>query len=647
MRSLLCVTCLFFTHIGLINAAPDAPKEVSALIYSSSAAELFWTPATDTTLEVSRNGVSLGEVDARSLFQPGLDSNTNYTYILRAVAPDGSRSTPIVLEVSTANFRPPVKRVYPLGTDAQSDLVIPPPPEPVQANDLALEQPFDMNTPAAQESATTPVIVQGDNNCIASDTASLRSCVRNAGSYQRIDIANNIRCDNNCCPGGQALLSFNSLNGLEVNGHGNRVQRSNNQRQCSLLDIQNASDIRFTSLYLDDDKSVEGCQVNDNCARMVHIRNSRNIHFSQTHISHGKGYAVYVQATNGFRFENSSLHNSGVLGMYIGHGSNASSNVQVIGSRFTDNQTNGLALLGVKGQQMSDNVVADNVFLRNHRKGQWAVLPRFGTGFTGGGQLYVAEANNVTVRNNVIKDGYCDNCYVQRVARSGVSGIELGLPNKSSVANADISGNRVANLDGFGIAQNSNSALSNVTVRDNRIINTSSGTHVSGAQTSSNRVVDTQQFQSFEASNSVGTEFTGGVQCSAGGAVQRQCGEGSRFGQCAALLRLGSADCSGTSAELLGPSISVSAGQSVFADGWVSNPAGRWCIRFKDGSGNQLNEQCRDLSASGSSDVQSFVGLPQLEVSAPQGTRSAQLRITHQQTGFSMLIDDLKVSVGP
>jgi len=214
------------------------------------------------------------------------------------------------------------------------------------------------------------------------------------------------------------------------------------------------------------------------------------------------------------------------------------------------------------------------------------------------------------------------------------------------VRNIDISDNRVFNLDGFGISQNSNSTLANVRISNNQIFNTTGGLHVSGAQTTGNSIVDTQAFQSFESSDSIGALYRGSVQCSAQGTVERRCGQDSRFGQCAAVLQLGQADCSGAIAQLTGPGISVSAGQRVISDGWVSNPVGRWCVRFNDASGNQLSQQCDNLTNSGTSDVQSFVGLPTLEASAPEGSASAQLRIYHQQVGQTMVLDDLKVSVG-
>ncbi len=624
------------------------PTHVRSLIYSSTAAELFWTPARDGDsgvayrVEVKRNGESLGQLDASSLFQSDLPPDTTLNYELRSVAPGGQRSSAVALSVNTAGGNSS-------GTPSN---------EPVPSNDAPAPVPPvvapepETQTPVATPDTQVPVatpdpvdIVQGNDNCIARDVSGLLSCVRDANAYSRIDIAQDITCDGNCCPNGLAMLRLDNVNDLHIAGNGKRLLRKSSQRQCSLLDVNGSTGLRISNLSLDDDANVGGCQVTDKCPRMVHIKRSSNISFNNTHISNGKGYAFYVQGTNGFEFRNGSLHNSGVLGMYIGHGDDASSNISITDSVFSDNQTNGLALLGVKGSSISSNLVANNLFVRNHRRGQWAVLPQYGTGFTGGGQFYIAQATNVTVRNNVVRDGYCDNCFVQRRNRSGVSGIELGLPNRASVSNVVLSDNRVLNNDAVGISQNSNSTLKNVQIRNNALLNNTTGEHVSGAVKTGNRVQDTQHFDSFENGNDLGGRFDSSVSCSAGGSVTRRCGGDSRFGQCAVQLELANADCNNANAELVGPAVAIRAGQLAVGSGWVQNPAGRWCLIFRDASGNKSGEQCRNLSDADNSTVQPFVGLPLIETRAPARSASVQMQIVNQQPGNRMLVDDLKLSV--
>jgi hypothetical protein len=173
---------------------------------------------------------------------------------------------------------------------------------------------------------------------------------------------------------------------------------------------------------------------------------------------------------NGFNFLNSSLTNSGVLGLYVGHNDKASTNVRIQHSTFNDNQTNALALLGVTGSSVNDNIVSNNIFRRNHWRGQWAVAARFGTGLTGGGQMYIAQASGLTIRDNLIEDGYCENCFIQSRMGSGVSGIELAKPGRNSVSNTLITNNIVNNHDAWGIFVNQGSSLDSSVVISNNIL---------------------------------------------------------------------------------------------------------------------------------------------------------------------------------
>ncbi len=637
MSKKVAILFFLFCSTGFAQTI-SPPSNLSGLVYSSTAAELFWTPAPNTLTEITRNNESLGVTDARSLFESGLSGNISYQYVLRSVSDNGQKSEPISITISTANFQPPIKRVLEAVTSVIGEPLTEPPP-PVAPPPLA--DPIQQTTEQQAASGQDNVITANGNNCIATNVSSLLSCVQNANAYEQIDFQNSIQCDNNCCPSGGALVKLHGVQNLQIVGHGHRLKRSSNQRQCSLIDIENSSNIQFASLTLDDDQSVGGCQVNDQCPRMLHIKRSSNIAFNDTHIKHGKGYTVYVQEVNGFKFEHSSLENSGVLGMYIGHSGNASRNIQIQHSLFADNQTNGLALLGVTGSSVGENRVEHNVFVRNHRRGQWSVAPRYGTGFTGGGQLYIAQANNVTIRNNTLLDGYCDNCFVQRNYRSGVTGIELGIPNKPTVSNVEISGNRIMNHDAVGISRNNNSAInSSVRISNNTVINNTNGINVPGAATSNNAVASTQYFNSFES----GAAQTN-LSCSNGGSASRQCGIESRFGNCALQLKLGDANCADVNAEFNSAKTTVTGSKQVVATGWVAGSAGQWCLIFRDGSSNQIGSHCKAIADANQSNVQNYVGLPALEATSPAGTRSVQVRIQNTSPNTQLLVDDLKLSV--
>jgi len=434
---------------------------------------------------------------------------------------------------------------------------------------------------------------------------------------------------------------------MTIHGNGYRLLRTSNQRSCSLVDINSSSNVTLSNWRLDDDVNTGPCQVTDRCPRMLHIRQSNNVRLQNMHIANSKSYAIYVQGVNGFSFSDSSLTNSGVLGLYIGHGNNPSQSVIVENSRFEDNQTNALALLGVTGSWEGQNRVSNNVFMRNHRRGQWRVAPRYGNGFTGGGQVYLAQARYVTFENNRILDGYCENCYIQRRTRSGVSGLELGLPGQASVSHLRIRNNHISNHDAWGISHNRNSAINgNVRLENNILVNNAAGDHTSGAAKSGLTINDTDYFDSFESSGGVQT----GAYCSNGAYASRNCGAESRFGSCVMRLYLAGNDCGGSESTVRGEWRSVNEYRRVDLDGWVNRVGGgtingQWCLEFANSNRDVINTECRSLSESDTSNVQAFVGAPHLSAYAPQSARYVRYRATLNQAWSTLDIDDVKLSI--
>ncbi len=484
---------------------------VTLLAYSDSAIELFWQRAgsDSVSVEIFHNGLSLGVFDTSSLFKEGLVSDIQHQFELRPLSDDsqlGDESYSVVFvpsefdgqirEVAATTLQTMVESdpstessfvaVEPVATGVESSTTTPsitaaevvesaPPPPAV-----SVEEPT--------ETVTSSSIQQGD--CVVRSLADLSGCTDAAQGIDRINIQADLRCTSaNCCPTGGALMRFDNVSGLTILGNGHELLREGGQRQCSLLDITRSENITLQNWSLDDDASVAPCVVDDGCPRMLHIKTSSNIKLDDVTISNGKSYVVYVQEVNGFEFTNSTLQNSGVLGMYIGHDERASTNIKIQNSTFHDNQTNGLALLGVTGSSVSTNIISNNEFRRNHWRGQWQVAPRYGSGFTGGGQVYIAQASGVTIRDNVIADGYCENCFVQSTFGSGVSGIEIAIPGRESVSTMLISNNIVQNHDAWGIFVNEGSTLnSSVIIRDNQLLDNTVGLKPGLAQVSGNTI---------------------------------------------------------------------------------------------------------------------------------------------------------------
>ena len=217
------------------------------------------------------------------------------------------------------------------------------------------------------------------------------------------------------------------------------------------------------------------------------MHDAADITLSEVTVRHSKGYAIYVRGTDGFRFEDSTLEHSGVLGLYIGHEDDDSRNISITRSRFSDNSTNALALLGVTGPA----VITDNLFERNHAVGQWPVAPQFGTGFTGGGQVYLARASDVHMENNRVVDGFCSNCYFHGRLGTGVTGIELGKPGERTVSNILITGNVIENNDAFAVAANVTTPIDNsIRVTNNQLRGNGADWRLNGAVLQGNSILD-------------------------------------------------------------------------------------------------------------------------------------------------------------
>ena len=472
---------------------------VSAKVYSQSAAELFWNRSSAALIEVAYNGQSLGRFDSSSFYMGDLSSDTNHRFDVSALDGSGNRIQSYTLAFSTAGFSGTVETVSGVETGQQTQTTpeAEPQPEPQQepvpvpvAAPESEPQPTPTpvnNDPPASGSGVQPV---RSGDCVVNSLADLSGCVNAAQGLERINIRSDLSCtSNSCCPTGGALLRLDNTRSLTIEGNGFRMLRTGGQRQCSLLDVTNSSSLTIRNWNLDDDVRVAPCVVTDRCPRMLHIRNSRDVALEQVNVSNGKGYTIYVQEVDGFDFIDSRLENSGVLGLYVGHSGRTSTNVRIHNSVFLDNQTNALALLGVRGSSVSSNVVSDNVFRRNHFRGQFPVAPRFGTGFTGGGQVYIAEATGVTIRGNTISDGFCENCFIQQTLGTGVSGIEIAVPNSNSVRNVLITDNTVENHDAWGIFVNQGSTVdSSVVISNNRLLRNTVGLKPGAARVSGNTI---------------------------------------------------------------------------------------------------------------------------------------------------------------
>ena len=285
--------------------------------------------------------------------------------------------------------------------------------------------------------------------------------------YYIIELTNDINLDG-------ATMVVTGLSNTIIDGDGYYFTRTTGQLSRYMFHMKNSSNVRFEEVGFDDgNDGVIGTP--GKTPHMILIENSNNIVMDGVHVTNSKTYALYVRGVNGFTFRSSRMDYSGVLGLYVGHDdSNPSRNVEIDGNVFYSNSTNAVALLGVTGEVQ--NKITNNTFEMNHLYGRFAVAPKYGAGFTGGGQLYIAQADNVLISGNTIKNGYCSNCYHllnnPNRTRLDVTGLELSRlkGDQIIVKRITITDNDIFNNNGGGISQNSNSTLdSTVRIYGNRV----------------------------------------------------------------------------------------------------------------------------------------------------------------------------------
>lgn len=106
LKALMLCALFMSPHVIADDIAPSQPGSLSSVRYSSTAGEIIWAAASDNLAvvgyQVSRDGQSLGVLDARSLYEPALIPNRAYTYLIRAVDRQGNEGAPLQVQMSAA-----------------------------------------------------------------------------------------------------------------------------------------------------------------------------------------------------------------------------------------------------------------------------------------------------------------------------------------------------------------------------------------------------------------------------------------------------------------------------------------------------------------------------------------------------------------
>ncbi|MHB2166872.1 right-handed parallel beta-helix repeat-containing protein [Alsobacter sp. R-9] len=241
-----------------------------------------------------------------------------------------------------------------------------------------------------------------------------------------IRFTGDVTCARGCCGGGGALIDLKGIDGLIVEGGGHRIRRLSGQRDCHALRISEARNIEVRDLDLDEADGAP-CRPEESCADTLSVQRSSGVALRAVSVFHAKRFGVSILGSRSVAFAGGAVADAGIVGIYVGaFRGEPSRSISITDSVVARSRANGIALQGVDGDAPGDNVVARNVLNANHFAGAY---PNRAMGKPyNGGQIYVPDAANVTISENVIGDGGCRGC-----DNPVVWGIELGPKRLQSV----------------------------------------------------------------------------------------------------------------------------------------------------------------------------------------------------------------------
>lgn len=298
-------------------------------------------------------------------------------------------------------------------------------------------------------------------SCAIYDMASFRSCIALGTAVDHYSLQNDITCSgSDCCAAGHAMLSINSRNGVTIQGNGYVIARRSSQRVCPAIWVQSSSNLLINALQIDEDESVPRCLGDDKtCFSTIEIRDSTNVTLESVGVYHAKAHGVGANSTNGFVLNNSTISNSGVLGVYIGDAALTrlpSKNVSVTNSVIAHTGTNAVTFWNVASPSPgNENLIRGNVIENNHYVGGY-LTDTFKPDFNTGGQVFIHSAQSAVIDNNVIANGRCPTCAGfpppgWRGTFRGIPAVEVG-PGR--LTNVRINANKILNHTGAFIFAN-------------------------------------------------------------------------------------------------------------------------------------------------------------------------------------------------
>lgn len=310
-------------------------------------------------------------------------------------------------------------------------------------------------------------------NCEITDIPSLKRCIAQRGEFDQLSLRKDLMCtsaDECCGPNKGPLIQLDDSSRRVFDGNGHVVHHAPGALVCNLVQISRGEDIVIKNLTIDEGEHVAPCELAmKDCPHTILVTNSRNVRIDNTHIYYGKGYVVYVWTTDGLVFVRSTLSESGMIGLYVGHFKyGASKNVVIAESVFAGTRTNAIALQGADSDNpQSPVLVIGNVVNRNHWHGLWPV-PNVPGGVTTGGQVLAGDGSNMRIADNIIGDGNCENCVPRGQYVNAIEFADV-VPAPGGVRGLTIDDNYLYNGTKAAIRYDPGSRASDVNITNNRL----------------------------------------------------------------------------------------------------------------------------------------------------------------------------------
>ena len=302
--------------------------------------------------------------------------------------------------------------------------------------------------------------------CTADDAAGFTACIDklNGGLTDDVQLTNLVICS------GPAACDFPavrvsrpvSVGGATNSGAGFRRLDTFNY---PIVKIQNSTGVTLKNLQFDENREHDCDPTVEDCSSSVSITDDSNIVVDGVTIQYAKSFGIAVTGTKGLTIKNSTLVDHEIFGIWLNNNPpHVPTDVHLENNLLKDTKSNGV-LFSAAGTAKNPATITGNTFIHDHRDAVFFVCGPSGRGPCAGGQLLISRyTQNLTISDNVIKEGIMDNYDSQGLF---VSGIEF---SEHDVSGVTITKNDIHKNTGTGIVVNSpQTNISNISIDQNKL----------------------------------------------------------------------------------------------------------------------------------------------------------------------------------